>query len=284
MTNIMTCEQIERMLDARLDGTLDAADRRAMDAHLTRCDSCRALVGDVDRIVADARSLPLLTPSRDLWSAVEARLGAQDNPFAPEGATVQSLSAFRDPRLRRVFRTPSLPQLAAAAVLLVAVTAGVTWNLASRGSDSPAATVADVTAPQGNVQPAPVETNSYTLPDSPMVAGTRGRPAPSGRSAADVAADREWVLASRYMANSDADVEAIYEREIAALRTIVDDRFAELDSVTVVELRRNLDIIDKAIADSRSALLRDPRSPLLSRQLDRALEHKLDVLRWVASL
>jgi len=75
-----------------------------------------------------------------------------------------------------------------------------------------------------------------------------------------------------------------FEREIVALRLIVDERFTELDTATVRELRRNLDIIDRAIADSRAALARDPRSALVSSQLDRALQAKLDLLRRVALL
>jgi hypothetical protein len=75
-----------------------------------------------------------------------------------------------------------------------------------------------------------------------------------------------------------------FEREIIALRLIVDERFTELDTATVRELRRNLDIIDRAIAESRAALARDPRSVLVSSQLDRALQAKLDLLRRVALL
>ncbi|MEP6779268.1 MAG: hypothetical protein ABJC26_05205, partial [Gemmatimonadaceae bacterium] len=58
----------------------------------------------------------------------------------------------------------------------------------------------------------------------------------------------------------------------------------DLDSTTVFEIQRNLKIIDKAIADSRSALIKDPHSRFLSTQLNRALENKLDVLRRVALL
>jgi len=75
-----------------------------------------------------------------------------------------------------------------------------------------------------------------------------------------------------------------FEREIVALRRIVDERFTELDPGTVTELRRNLDIIDRAISDSRQALARDPRSGVVSSQLDRALQAKLELLRRVALL
>jgi hypothetical protein len=78
--------------------------------------------------------------------------------------------------------------------------------------------------------------------------------------------------------------EVTYEREITALRRIVDERFTELDSSTVTELRRNLLIIDQAIVDSRKALAKDPRSAFVSSQLDRALQAKLDLMRRVALL
>lgn len=76
----------------------------------------------------------------------------------------------------------------------------------------------------------------------------------------------------------------VYEQEISALRTIVDERFTELDSATVAVLRRNLEIIDRAILDSREALERDPASRVLSTTLDRALESKLALMRRVALL
>ncbi len=80
----------------------------------------------------------------------------------------------------------------------------------------------------------------------------------------------------------NADV--TYEREIAALRAIVTERFTELDSTTVAELQRNLAIIDAAIADSRTALEKDPNSRLLAGTLDRALATKLALMRRVALL
>ncbi|MBL0169992.1 MAG: zf-HC2 domain-containing protein [Gemmatimonadaceae bacterium] len=80
----------------------------------------------------------------------------------------------------------------------------------------------------------------------------------------------------------NADV--TYEREIAALRAIVSERFGELDSTTVSVLQRNLAIIDKAIADSRTALEKAPNSRVLSVTLNRALEAKLSLMRRVALL
>ncbi len=80
------------------------------------------------------------------------------------------------------------------------------------------------------------------------------------------------------------NVDVVYEQQIAALRVIVDQRFTELDSSTVKELRRNLTIIDQAIADSKAALAKDPGSGAISGSLDRALANKLALMRRVALL
>jgi hypothetical protein len=77
---------------------------------------------------------------------------------------------------------------------------------------------------------------------------------------------------------------ATYDRDVAALRTIVTQRRSELDSATVAVLERNLAIIDAAIAESRAALSRDPRSPVVGDQLQRALARKVELLRTIATL
>jgi len=78
--------------------------------------------------------------------------------------------------------------------------------------------------------------------------------------------------------------DVVYEQEIVALRIIVNERFTELDSTTVAVLKRNLDIIDRAIEESRQALALDPTSRALSISLDRAVESKLALMRRVALL
>ncbi len=109
------------------------------------------------------------------------------------------------------------------------------------------------------------------------------------RSSADAASivaanDRAMDSAANAAFVPVVNASDVYEQEIAALRTIVNERFTELDSATVVVLQRNLAIIDKAIADSRKALTTDPNSRVLSSTLDRALETKLALMRRLALL
>jgi hypothetical protein len=77
---------------------------------------------------------------------------------------------------------------------------------------------------------------------------------------------------------------AAYDRTIRELRLLVDQRRADLDPVTVAVIEKSLTTIDLAIGDARRALLRDPASPFLTEQLNRALEKKVEILRTVALL
>ena len=293
------CAVFEERLSAWLEGELDDDARSMMDRHRAECLSCAALVADIDEIVHEAKSLPPLTPSRDLWRGIEARLGAP----------VISLESRRE---EAVVRAParqggvSVRWFAVAATMLMAVSSGVTWMVARERFDVPssgAVASGSVASGAGAVTPGSSSPSSGNANGnagvSPRPAGDVTAPSVASTSVASVPGTPSATgnVAARHVANSTSDggaivrpassmreVDAIYEREIAALRRIVDQRFAELDPETVAALRENLRMIDKAILDSRRALQRDPNSGLLSTELDRTLEAKLDLMRRVALL
>lgn len=255
--NVNDCERFEERLMAYLERELDLASRDMMERHRRDCPRCDALVGEIESVAAQASSLPSLSPDRDLWPGIEARLGTQVTPLfsaapssaaAPPSALSSSAAASHAHVAGSVASQPaplaaskparrmvSLRVFAVAATMLIAVSSAVTWQL----SRTPAASA-----------------------DSVAVAGT----------------NTAGVLVP--VANAGV----VYEQEIAALRSIVNERFTELDSTTVEVLRRNLAIIDKAIEDSREALEKDPGSRVLSTTLDRALQSKLELMRRVALL
>lgn len=94
--------------------------------HRAECAECRALWAELEAIGAEAAQLPLLSPSRDLWSGIEARTAT----------TPRALPFHRRQSVR----------LAVAASLLVAVSSAVTWQLASRSPATMPATAVAVTA------------------------------------------------------------------------------------------------------------------------------------------
>lgn len=255
------CARYDAQLEAWLEGALDSdaldSDARAfMTAHRATCAACAALTRDLEQIVAEAAALPSLSPPRDLWAGIAERIPPEivSWPAAMEQPTAVTGWSWR--------------RLSAVAAALVVVTAGVTWQLASRPSDAVRADRTDtaVAAAVGAAPAMPAADRSLVMPTGERVVGSPD------------------AAAARVVDRGPAAPDVTYEREIAAMRRLVDERFAELDPHTVAELRRNLAIIDQAIADTRRALARDPGSAFGARQLDRALQAKLDLMRKVVLL
>jgi hypothetical protein len=118
-----------RQLSDFVDGELTATESAAVGAHLTHCAECRTVVEQLRGISAAAGALPGTLPAADLWPGIESRIvmAGAARPVAP----VETLS-----RRRRV--TFTLPQLAAAAVLLMLLTGGIVFVL--RPASPPAET------------------------------------------------------------------------------------------------------------------------------------------------
>ncbi len=114
MTPELTCDAFDASLPDYLERSLDAATAAGAQLHLARCERCAALVRDLDDIGSRAAELPLLTPSRDLWPGIAARIEAP----------VTSIDAGRIARTRGARRW--LYDGAIAAALIVA-TAGGTY-------------------------------------------------------------------------------------------------------------------------------------------------------------
>ena len=67
----------DRMSDY-IDGALSAAEREKLDAHLTECSDCRALVRDLRSVRREARSLPPVEPPEQVWDSIAARIRTHD--------------------------------------------------------------------------------------------------------------------------------------------------------------------------------------------------------------
>lgn len=282
LTLPILCGQFEAQVSDYIDGALSVSARTAMDTHSSACASCQLVLADLREIVIGAAALPLRSPSRDLWSGIAQRL---DTPVV----SINAVGA----RPRQGGRTMSFRVFAAAAALLVTVSSGATYLLTRPGtpasgtfaSSLPVQTPSAITSrPLTDTTPLP----PAAVVGSGMVKTSTGAGASSEESPAELPNERNVAVLgrprARYAASSSNSVEFVYEREITAMRRIVDERLGDLDSVTVVEIERNLRIIDRAISDSRKALQTDPRSRFLSTQLDRALENKLDIMRRIALL
>ena len=239
------CRQFDDLFSDYLESTLSLPSRAAVDAHVASCARCAALLADVRSIVDRAGSLPVLQPSRDLWSGIAEKIDAPVVPISI-AASVQ-----------RRLRVPRWAGLAAAAAVLVVATSLVTREVTRSGlPDTPA--IVELT-------PRPV-----TLPESLGNESTTATLRVSG--------------APRSEAHVREGASVTYGREIARLEAIVRQRESALDPTTTAIIENSMRIIDSALVEARAALARDPASRFLTDQVDKTLQKKMELLRSVTMI
>jgi hypothetical protein len=121
------CHDMEERLNDHADGLLSLPERREVEDHLAACAGCREALDQLLRLHEDTAALPRsVEPARDLWPGIESALEGARNVTPLRPRTV--------PRPSVMWRV-ALP--AAAAVLLVALTAFVTTRLVGPDAQRP---------------------------------------------------------------------------------------------------------------------------------------------------
>ena len=140
----MNCHDFEPELGDYVDGTLTPERLKAIDAHVSTCARCRAIVTDFTAIRGAARTLEPQMPAAHVWTQLAAALEREQE---------QPLDGFHPSRSSAWWRlaTGALawkPLVAAAAMLVVL--AGGTWmawrDASMRAGTPPTATTATIEA------------------------------------------------------------------------------------------------------------------------------------------
>jgi anti-sigma factor RsiW len=225
----MSDQWMNRLSDY-LDGELTDGERIALEAHLQGCGECSAVLADLQQVIARARMLENEAPRRDLWPGIAQRIGSTGG----ETRTV-------DLRSRRAARrwSFSLPQLAAAGIVLMALSGGTVWLLQGTGEQSVVPRVATVSS--GN----PRAINAAVNP--------RGN---ATQSYAAAVADLEQVLASG-RGQLDTTTVRVIEQNLAAIDRAIaqaqraldaDPANLYLNTHLTETMRRKLDLLRQAAA------------------------------------
>lgn len=120
----------ERLHDL-LDGLLTSEEEDAVEEHLRHCDACRREVADMHDVVAGLRALPGMAEApAGAWTEIGARI--QGTAPGPDGDVKVVAFPGSSPGRRRFHLT--LPQLAAAAVVVSLLSAGVMWTAMTGGA------------------------------------------------------------------------------------------------------------------------------------------------------
>ena len=239
-------EEWTNQLSDYLDGELPAAGRDAVEAHLKSCASCAAVLNDLKRVVARASAVASHPPQADLWAGIAGRI---------ERGAVARVMPFAVRQARRVVFT--LPQLAAAAALLIAVSGGIAWTVAER-------------------------LRSETLPAGTSASVSVGRPTPADAEGTGPATGNGAADFARVETVSMADAQ--YDAAVSDLEKALKAGRGRLDASTIAIVEHNLQIIDQAINQAREALASDPANSYLSSHLVEARRRKLDLLRRATAL
>ena len=275
MTAPMTCERFADTVSELLERDADESTRAAMEWHALECGDCRALLADLRKLRIEAANLPELTPSRDLWPGVAARIDAPVIPLPSARRLSQEAPAAN--RWLRWSRN------AAAAAVLVAATAGTTYLLTVRTNQRESGRVAATRFPSPSAVPAQTDSVAPAAGQVAAVSDSINPSASTANTSPSPSAPRGAQPGARF-ANTRPSAEQVYGSEIARLRVLVDRRRSQLDPVTVSVIERNLKVIDDAIAQCRAALAKDPASRFLIESLNKALETKVELLRTAAML
>jgi len=276
MTNPMTCDEFTNRLSDYLDGDVDASTRIAIEAHAAACDECGALVADLRTLQVDASKLPELSPTRDLWAGIAARI---ETPVVElkNGGTVDRWNGGTEKpaRTRRLW-------IGLAAAGLIAVTATITHELTKRSiAIAPSQRTAAVQSRPDTTHRATPATQVATIDTVPPFSRSTVPPSSSTVPPSSV---RPTTRLASSKASAKPSAEQTYEAEISRLRAVLNYRRPQLDSSTVAVVEHNLRVIDDAIAQCKQALRKDPASRFLMESLNDALDTKVQLLRTAATL
>jgi anti-sigma factor RsiW len=216
-------------LSEYLDGELMLDQQEALEAHLLECADCGRTLEDLRAVVTRATQVIDRPPATDLWAGIAERLNEEPHSLAQA-----------EPKRRISF---SVPQLAAASVALMLMSAGTMY----------------------------VMTGRQQAQGVPAVA--QQAPAAAGREpvTTDVAVQTPVKVKSPAAENYSVAIDEMQ----AALTT----GSATLDTATMRVVETNLRAIDTAIAEARLALSRDPGNAYLNRYLDETMQRKIQLLR-----
>jgi hypothetical protein len=257
-------------LSEYVDGDLRRNEREALERHVADCAACAVTLAELRAVVERARSLDDRPPARDLWPAIEAKIAPASHGVPGRGQVI-AVPASRWWQ-RRLDLT--VPQLAAAALVLAALSAGAMWLVLAR---SPLrAPVAGSSAPVASLTPDTATSEPGTTSPSVVQPEYVG---PSQTASPDPLTGSAPAAVATYGVDSPR-----FDQAVAELEQSLADGRGRLSPRTLHILEENLRTIDRAIDEARRAVAADPANAWLRAHLAATMKRKVDLLRTATML
>jgi negative regulator of sigma E activity len=233
-----------------IDGELAGDELHAIEEHLEGCESCRGILAELRRVIARADALPDHAPSEDLWTAIAARIEEQPVEIPAPRRAPRTVMRSGESAGRRTVVLP-VPQLIAACLVVMVISAAAGWSLRPSGGD-----------------------DTRPVQDGVIVA----QPEQSTRVAIRPMDDGLWQESGNELAAVRWE-EAVRDQEL-----VYRQMKSQIDTTTVRVLEKNLGLLDQSIDEIREARDEDPENPLWNNRLADSLRRKLRLLRWASSI
>ena len=149
-----------------VDGLLPASEVEDAKAHVEECGACREEYARLSEVVATLRSLPRSAEApAGLWAGIEGRLGEADlGETLPPEAPVAEVVPLPVAHSTEGSLSFSVPQLAAAAVVISVLSAGTVWMALSGGQNLPAPVSVAETHQESAAQSVSLDAQKYDVP------------------------------------------------------------------------------------------------------------------------
>lgn len=269
---MIDCQQCQFELDDYLAGEVGGGCGAEIRAHLAICAGCAELRDSIERenrIFSEFSRQTELTPGPDMWVAIRDRLNF-DQPTANESWWRKLLSG----QAWMWLFSPAMLRQAAFAVVLIAVSVGVTAYLLKR--DKPA-------GPEiaRNELPVTVTTPSPSVsPSAPKPAGATPevqvekpvRPAPAVRPVS------EEELIRRQLVRAERE----YQGAIRLLDTAITRRKDRFDPEVMRQYEASLALIDRSIGESKRAFRANPNDLAAGQFLIATYARKVELMQDIA--
>lgn len=264
---MIDCQECQFELEDYLAGEVESSRDMEIRAHLASCAACAELRDAIERenrIYAEFHRQTELTPGPEMWASIRERLSLA-KPVAE--------SWWRGQAWMWIF-SPAMMRQAAFAIVLMAVSVGVTVYLLNRDRD------------QGPVvarNDKPVETSTpspSTAPVGSMMTGATPE-LPAEKTPRSVTAPRpvsEEELIRRQLARAERE----YQGAIRLLDTAIAKRQDRFDPEVRRQYEASLALIDRSIGESRRAFRADPRDLAAGQFLIAAYARKVELMQDIA--
>jgi hypothetical protein len=275
----------EGILQSYFDGELSSDRMESVTAHLASCLNCSAVARDLERennlvATALAAELDLRVPTERLRQRIDAAVaGLQAVTAQPETSSglrswFQALSDLFSSSPQRAFGYAGLVVVIACATIFAVIrwqtpTASPNDGAATERKGSPTNSSVAIVTPPPEISVIP---GSKSGPANTGTIAKRNRPVKS-----QLPPDNQGVARVKLMPG-----ERSYLKTIAALDSTIKTGSRPMRPALQAEYERNLALVDRALAVTRTAAKNNPNDPDAAEFMFSAYQSKVDLLNTVA--